>query len=156
MREIEQLLDEIDVLRDLEPAQRELIAGCGRNVRFADGERLMTVGDTASSFFALRRGTVAIELAPAVGPPLVIETLHEGDVVGWSWLFEPHRTQFDVVARGGVGAIAFDGDCLRGKCEADHDLGFELMRRFAELITERLQATRLRLLDIYGKPGQGS
>ncbi len=49
-----------------------------------------------------------------------------------------------------VGAIAFDGACLRGKCDADHDLGYELMHRFAGVITERLQATRVRLLDVYG------
>ena len=49
-----------------------------------------------------------------------------------------------------IGAIAFDGACLRGKCEADHDLGYELMQRIAQVIIERLQATRLRLLDVYG------
>ena len=49
-----------------------------------------------------------------------------------------------------VSAIAFDGACLRGKCEADHDLGYELMQRIAQVIIERLQATRLRLLDVYG------
>ena len=156
MREIEQLLDEIAVLRDLAPEQRRLISGCGQNVAFAAGERLMAVGDSAETFFALRRGSVAVELVPGVGAPVVIETLTTGDVVGWSWLFEPHLTQFDVRARTDVGAIAFDGACLRGKCEADHDLGYELIRRFAELITRRLQATRLRLLDIYGHPGGGS
>ena len=155
MKEIEDLLGEIDVLRDLEPAQLGLIAGCGKNVVFSDGERLAAAGDSATTFYALRRGSVALELVPAVGPPLVIETLEAGDVVGWSWLFEPHLTQFDIRARGDVGAIAIDGTCLRGKCEADHDLGYELMRRFAALITDRLQATRVRLLDVYGRPGPG-
>ncbi len=156
MREIQQLLEEIEVLRGLEPAQAKLISGCGRNVVLEDGEPLMRAGDTATSFFALRRGTVAIELLPSVGPPLVIETLHAGDVVGWSWLFEPYLTQFDVRARGSVGAIEFDGACLRGKCEADHSLGYELMRRFSELISSRLQATRMRLLDVYGSPPAGT
>lgn len=155
MREIAELLDEIPALRDLEPAHRELIAGCGRNVAFSDGERLMAVGDTATSFFAIRRGEVAVELVPGVGPPLVIETLHAGEVAGWSWLFEPYVTAFDVRARGEVGAIAFDGACLRGKCETDHGLGYELMRRFARLTSSRLQATRIRLLDVYGSPGKG-
>jgi CRP/FNR family cyclic AMP-dependent transcriptional regulator len=155
MREIAELLEEIEVLRDLDPEYRELIAGCATNVVFSDGERLMTVGDPATEFFAIRRGEIAVELAPAMGPPLVIETMEAGQVVGWSWLFEPYITQFDVRARGPVGAISFDGACLRGKCEADHDLGYELMRRFAHLITSRLQATRIRLLDIYGSPGTG-
>jgi hypothetical protein len=47
--------------------------------------------------------------------------------------------------------VALDGACLRGKCDEDHKLGYELMKRFAPIIVERLQATRLRLLDIYGR-----
>lgn len=153
MKDIAELLDEIELLRGLEPGQRELVAGCGRNQAFVDGERLLTVGDSAAGFFAIRRGSVAIELQPAAGPPLLIETLDAGDVVGFSWLFEPYLTEFDVRARGDVGVIAFDGTCLRGKCDADHDLGYELMRRFARVMTHRLQMTRLRLLDLYGAGG---
>ena len=152
MREIAQLLEEISVLRGLEQAQSELVAGCGTNAIFKDSDLLMREGEAATTFYAIRRGEVAIELAAPAGPPLVIEKLHPGDVVGWSWLFEPYVNQFDVRALGDVGVISFDGACLRGKCEADHDLGFELMGRFADLICERLQATRIRLLDVYGAP----
>ena len=80
----------------------------------------------------------------------MIETLHDGDVVGWSWLFPPHRWHFDGRATAPTSLIAFDGACLRGKCDADHELGYQLMRRFAASIVERLQATRLQLLDVYG------
>jgi CRP/FNR family transcriptional regulator, cyclic AMP receptor protein len=51
-----------------------------------------------------------------------------------------------------VHAIAFDGACLRGKCEEDHGLGYEMMRRFAQIVIERLQSTRIKLLDVYGEP----
>ena len=67
---------------------------------------------------------------------LVIETLHAGDVLGWSWLFPPYRIRYDARAMEEVHAIAFDGACLRQKCDADHDLGYELMRRFAQIITD--------------------
>ncbi len=80
----------------------------------------------------------------------MISTLGEGAVVGWSWLFPPHRWSFDARALEQVRAVAFDGGCLRGKCDADHELGYELMRRFAAVMLERLQATRLQLLDVYG------
>ncbi len=69
-------------------------------------------------------------MRPGAGP-LVIETLHAGEVVGWSWLFEPYRWQFDARAQRADRGVAFDGACLRGKCEADHELGYQLMRRFA-------------------------
>jgi len=152
MREISELLEEIEVLQGLEPEHSELVAGCGVNAVFSDGDYLMREGEPAATFFAIRHGAAAVEIATPTGSPLTIETLHEGDVVGWSWLFEPHRSRFDVRAVGDARVIAFDGACLRGKCEADHDLGFELMGRFARLICERLQTTRLRLLDVYGSP----
>lgn len=102
----------------------------------------------------IRRGAVAIETFVPPRHAVTIETIHEGDLLGWSWLVPPYRTVFDARALGSVGAIAFDGACLRGKCEEDPVLGQELMRRFAQVIVERLQATRLRLLDVYGQiPG---
>ena len=80
----------------------------------------------------------------------MIETLHAGDPVGWSWLFAPYRWQLDARALEPCELIGFDGACLRGKCEADHELGYQLMRRFAANLVDRLQATRLQLLDVYG------
>ena len=71
--------------------------------------------------------------------------------MGWSWLFAPYRWQLDARAtRADCELVAFDGACLRGKCEADHELGYQLMRRFAANLVDRLQATRLQLLDVYG------
>ena len=150
MRAVEDLLAEIPSLAGLAPEQSSLIAGCGRNVVFDSGAHLFLEGDRADAFFAIRSGSVALEIAAPPRSALIVETLHSGDVLGWSWLFPPYRTQFDARAAEEVHAIAFDAACLRGKCEADNALGYELMRRFAALMTDRLQATRLRLLDVYG------
>jgi CRP/FNR family transcriptional regulator, cyclic AMP receptor protein len=156
LKAIADLLAEIPVLVGLSEQHRLLMAGCGQNVIIDDGEYVFREGDAANTFYALRRGAVALELAPPAAPPLVIETLHEGDVLGWSWLFSPYRVRYDARAMGEVHAIAFDGACLRGKCDEDHDLGYELMQRFAAVITERLQASRIRLLDVYGAPASVS
>ncbi len=101
-------------------------------------------------FFLLREGSAALEtFAPGRGR-LIVETLHPGELVGWSWLFPPYRAHFDVRALEPVRALSFDGACLRGKCETDHDLGYELQLRFSQVLIERLDATQLRLLDLYG------
>ncbi len=50
-------------------------------------------------------------------------------------------------------ATSFDGACLRGKCENDPRSATTLMSRFAQVMIERLQSTRLRLLDVYGYAG---
>ena len=98
----------------------------------------------------LRRGRVAIEVYSPGRGPIVIETLNPGAVIGWSWLVPPYRWHFDARAVDAVGAVAVDGACLRDKAEADPALGYELMKRVTAVLLERLQMTRLRLLDLYG------
>jgi CRP/FNR family transcriptional regulator, cyclic AMP receptor protein len=128
-----------------------LIAGCGRNVRVPAGQILLREGDAADRFFLIRRGTVALQIHVPGRDPLVIETLEDGDTLGWSWLFEPYRWSLDARTVEPCALIAFDGACLRGKAEDDHELGYELMRRFTASLISRLQATRLQLLDVYGR-----
>jgi CRP-like cAMP-binding protein len=132
----------------------ELVAGCGSNVQFEPGALIFREGEQADIFYLLRHGSVSIEAYASTSGPLVIETLEAGDVLGWSWLFEPHRWHFDAHALTGVRATAFDGACLRAKCDADPALGYELVSRFAQTLIERLQWTRLRLLDVYGHVGR--
>jgi CRP-like cAMP-binding protein len=67
-------------------------------------------------------------------------------------LIPPHHWQLDARAVEPTRALALDGKCMRTKCEADHDLGYELLKRFAHIIEERLLQARLQLLDVYGKP----
>ena len=128
----------------------ELIADCGATARFAADEPLFRAGEPAERFYVIRRGSVTLELAVPEHEPVTIETLHDGELLGWSWLFDPHRWMFDAHALEATSAIEFDGACLRRKCEYDHELGYQLMRCFAAVLIDRLQATRLQLLDVYG------
>ena len=145
-----------DVLRDhplfdgLDSKYVELLAGCGRNVVFHVGEAIARQGSTADCFYLLRHGHVAVQLAVPARGPVTIDTLGEGDVLGWSWLLPPYQWHFDVDAVELTRAVMFDVRCVRDKFETDPRLGFELMRRFAAVIVDRLQVTRLRLLDLYG------
>jgi CRP-like cAMP-binding protein len=93
---------------------------------------------------------VALEIVAPQRGPIIVETLGEGDILGWSWLIPPYNWHFDARAVELTRAIALDGKCLRTKCEADHDLGYELLKRFTNIMEQRLEATRLQLLDIYG------
>ncbi len=128
------------------------LAGCARTTGWDDGETLFREGDAADAFYIVRRGRVALELFVPNRGPLTIETIEAGEVVGWSWLFPPYRWHFDGRAVGAVRAIQVDGACLRSKCDADPALGYELMRRFSQVMLERLQATRLRVADVYAVP----
>jgi CRP/FNR family cyclic AMP-dependent transcriptional regulator len=155
MRTLEDLVAASPVFAGMQPRHLGLIAGCGANEQASAGSYLFREDQPAERFFLIRSGTVALEVdAPGRGA-LVIETLGAGEVVGWSWLFAPYRWRFDGRAIEPVRLVAFDGVCLRGKCDADHELGYELMRRFASTVVERLQATRLQLLDVYANPVAG-
>ncbi|MDE3086840.1 MAG: cyclic nucleotide-binding domain-containing protein [Acidobacteriota bacterium] len=130
----------------------EELAGCARNVAFEAGALLLVEGSPADTFYLLRRGRVAIEVRSPVRGPLVIETTGPGDVVGWSWMVPPYRSQFDARALEPVGAVALDAVCLRTKAAADPSVGYLLLQRVSAVLIDRLQATRLRLLDLYEAP----
>ena len=150
MQTIEQLLAEAPAFNEMSPEQLELIAGCAQNRVFEDGEYLMREGDAAESFYVIRLGRVALEIFVPQRGAVTIETIDDGGLVGWSWLVPPYRCHLDARALGGAHVVAFDAACLRGKADQDPVLGYELMRRFIPVIVERLQATRVQMLDVYG------
>ena len=150
VREIRDLLAAEAFFHDLDADYLDLIAGCGTNTHFAAGTMIFREGEPADTFYVLRSGKVALEIHVPERGALVIETLGPGELLGWSWLFPPYKWHFDARAIDGASAVALDGACLRGKCDDDPRLGYLLMQRFARVSQERLQATRLQLLDVYG------
>jgi len=153
MRTIEEYLPDHPFFEGLDAQTLALVAGCATNISIAAGQYLCHEGDPADRFFVVRRGRVAIEVhGPAAGT-LVLDTADEGDVVGWSWLVPPYRSTFDARAAEATGVVAFDGACLRGKCEQDPRLGYELMQRVSKVMNGRLVAAQVRLLDLYSARG---
>ncbi|MBI4423089.1 MAG: cyclic nucleotide-binding domain-containing protein [Elusimicrobia bacterium] len=149
-RELDSLLADHPFLQELPGRYHALLAACARNVRFPAEGYLMREGAPADCFYLLRRGRVAIEVHRPDGAAIGIQTIDGGDILGWSWLIPPYRWRFDARALDHVTAFVLDGACLREKCERDHELGYELLKRFAGIVTRRLEATRLQLLDLYG------
>jgi len=156
MRTIEQYLPDHPFFEGLDAPTLALVAGCATNISVAAGQYLCREGDPADRFFVVRRGRVAIEVHGPTSGTLVLDTADEGDVVGWSWLVPPYRSTFDARAAEATGVVAFDGACLRGKCEQDPRLGYELMQRVTQVMNERLVAAQVRLLDLYGARGATS
>jgi CRP/FNR family cyclic AMP-dependent transcriptional regulator len=149
METLERIVSEHPFFQGLAPHHLQFIAGCASNLRFDAGRLIFREGEDADSFYLIRQGKIALEVFHLEHGPITIETLGEGEVVGWSWLVQPYRWRFDGRAVELTRAIALDGKCLRAKCEASPDLGYELMKRIAQVLAQRLQATRLQLLDVY-------
>jgi CRP-like cAMP-binding protein len=150
METVEDVIAHTGALAGLEPSQFEFIAGCARMERVPVGTMLLREGEPADRFYVIRHGTVALEISAPGRGPLLIQTLDDGEIVGWSWLFAPYRWHMDGRAVTDCALVTFDAACLRGKVESDHELGYQLMSRFAASMVDRLQATRLQLLDVYG------
>lgn len=152
IKALEDLLAETLFFKDLDPAYRSMLAGCGVNAVYRAGDYLFRENDPAERFYLIRAGKVALEIAVPGRGPMIIQTVQEGEVLGWAWLVPPYRTQYDARAVELTRAIAFDGACIRKKCEEDPKLGYEFFKRFVVLIVQRLSALRLQLLDVYGRP----
>ena len=150
METLERLLAEHPFCQGMEKRHLELLTGCASNVRFDAGQSIFRQGDEANHFYLIRHGKVAIEIHAQERGGIILQTVDEGDVVGWSWLVPPHRWTFDARAVELTRVIALNGECLRKKCEEDHDLGYELLKRFTQVMAERLEAARLQLINIHG------
>jgi CRP-like cAMP-binding protein len=146
---IAQYLPEHPFFADLDTATTNLLAGCAVNVHLRADEYLFREGAPADHFYLLRHGRVAIEVRTP-GPAMVLDTVEDGDVVGWSWVVPPYLWTFDGRAVTDVSAVSFDAACLRVKCLANPLLGYDLMMRFVRLMNQRLQSARIRLIDLYG------
>ncbi len=153
MTTLEPLLRRHPFLESLNRDQIRFLTSCARNTRFAAGEFLMREGDEAATLFLIRAGQVSLEVHVPGRGTTQVESVLEGDILGLSWLFPPHRCHLDARAGEPVRALAFDGSCLREKMEADHDLGYVFLRAFLYQAYQRLQRVRLQRLDLYGVDG---
>lgn len=147
---LERIVREHPFFAELEEGFGKLISGCAKNVRFEAGQYLFHEGEPADQFYLIRHGRVALQLTSPGRGAMTFQTLGEGEVVGVSWLVPPYRWTYDAKALELIRAIAMDATCLRQKCEADHDLGYNMMKRFMPVLIQRLHATRMQMLDVYG------
>lgn len=134
------------------PAQQEQLAVCARRAKFQPGDLIIKEGDPSNTFFVIGHGTVVLTAHTLRRGDISIQTVQDGDVLGWSWLFPPFKWHFDARAQTLVRAIAFDATMVRELSENDHEIGYQLMRRFASVMLDRLQTARMQLLDVYRHP----
>jgi CRP/FNR family cyclic AMP-dependent transcriptional regulator len=147
---LERILGEHPFFGGLEEPYLQLFVDCASNVRFNAGDVIFREGGEADTFYLVRHGKVALEASAPERGSVIVRTLGEGDVLGFSWMVPPYRWRFNARAMEPVRAIALDGRCLRSRSEEDHDLGYELMKRCALVMEQTLQAARLQLMDVYG------
>ncbi|MFC5889617.1 cyclic nucleotide-binding domain-containing protein [Kitasatospora sp. CM 4170] len=139
----------------LPPGHRDRLLGFSHEVTFPGGTRVFEEDGVADRFWIIGSGSVALDVHVPSRRETVVETLGEGDLLGWSWLFEPYRWHLGAQTRGTVLASEFDAERIRAACEEDPAFGLAVTSGVARVIARRLEATRTRLLDLYGHPGDG-
>ncbi len=151
VRSIAEYLGEHPFFVGLDAASVQELAGCARNEHLRPGEYLFREGGTAEHFYVVMHGRIALEVFSPTGPH-VVDSVGDGEVLDWPWLVAPHRWLFDARAVESTSVVSLDSACLRGKCESDPRLGYQFLQRVAQVMFHRLDATRVRLLDLYGIP----
>ena len=150
MKTIEAMLAEHPLFQELEPRHLHMVASSATEDRFEAQEYLFSEGEKARKWYIICKGKVALETGAPPHGPRTIETIEEGDVLGWSWLLPPYHWSFSARVLEPTQVIVLNGVHLREQCEADHDFGYELLKRVAQGIVQRLEALRMQLL--YGRP----
>lgn len=133
-------------LKDLSPEHLVALTECAMPTEFTAGEVIFREGEMANRFYLILEGLIVLETKAQDCSSVNVDSISVGDVLGWSWLFPPYLWNFRARATSRVRAIFFYGTWLRERCVTDPAFGYELMRRMAEVVIHRLQATRQQLI----------
>lgn len=130
----------------MKPRHLDVLGEDAREMTFKPDETLFRVREPADRFLLIRSGKIALEAHEPADGTVSVQTLGPGEVVGWSWLFPPFVWNLQARALGSTEVIVLNGAHLLTTAERDHDFGYELMKRVAQVVIQRLQATRKLLL----------
>lgn len=145
MRPLLDLLQQQNFLQGMAPAHLQILTHCATRVEFAAAKTLANEGDAADYFYIVRKGLIALELSGPGSTWIAVESVGAGEVLGWSWIVPPHRWRYRARTVESTQALALGGPQLRAACEADEALGYDLLKRFVQLMGQRIEASRYRL-----------
>ncbi len=134
---------------EFKPEHTARLAELAQQVHFEAGQVIFHEGDDYSVFYLLGEGMVALELELPGEQVLRVQTLYAGDEFDWSALLPHAGKHFQARAIEPVTALAFEGDQLLASFKADPEFGMAFMLQLLGVVSERLRATRVQMLDMY-------
>lgn len=135
---------------------RARLMSLAHEVFFDVGTRLFEEGQHADRFWIIKTGNVALDLHVPGRRAAVIESLGQGELVGWSWHYPPHHWHLGAKATSPVRAYEFDAESVRTLCEQNPEFGRAVACWVGQVVAHRLHSARVRLLDLYAPYGSGS
>jgi CRP/FNR family transcriptional regulator, cyclic AMP receptor protein len=127
----------------------DFLAANAKKKRLADGKVLFHHGDPAKHFFLLTKGHLSLEIPAIEGPALQLQDIGPSQITGWSWLIPPNRWHFQARAHSAIEYLEFDGIAVLARCEAEPRFGYELVKRFSALMSERLDFARKKMMETW-------
>lgn len=149
----EEVLKEHPFFEGISDEHLEFLVSVARPMHIEANRFLFRQGSSADCFLVLHNGDMALELHVGAKGARIVQTVGPGEVVGWSWLYPPHRWMYDGRALNTIDCLCLDGEQVRTRMADDHDFGYEILNRFGDVIVQALNRTRLQLLDVYGNGG---
>ncbi len=131
----------------------ELLSECSSTCRIKKGQILFRQGENADKFYVILNGRVSVQIPAIIGPNLEIQTLSKNQVLGWSWLIPPYQWNFQAKAEEDSDLLQFAGPDVLARCEQEPKLGYELLKKFAGLMSTRLEAARRKMMDEWNPAG---
>jgi CRP/FNR family cyclic AMP-dependent transcriptional regulator len=125
----------------------DILAVGATEARFEPGQILLRAGEPANQLFLIERGRIVLETRGTEKGRSMVQNLGPGDALGWSWLFPPFGWHFQARVEEPTEAVVLSGAHLLVAAEADHDFGYELMKRVAHLVIHRLESMGKQLLE---------
>ncbi len=150
VQQLQQILMELRFTAGLSDEDQRKLACISRLQEFPKGATVFSEGTDHKDIYVVRNGRVEICMSIQARGCLPVVTLESGDLVGWSSILKQGEMTATVVAVENSQMVAIDAARLRELCEKDHDIGYQIMKRIASALSQRLIACRLQVLDMYG------
>src|SRR5664280_2120342 len=131
----------------------KFLCECSSTREIKKGQILFRQGENADKFYVVHSGRISIQIPAIIGPALEIQTLGKDQVLGWSWLISPYKWNFQTKAEEDTELLEFDGTAIQTRCEQDPRFGYELLKRFAVLMSVGLNAARQKMMEEWNPTG---
>ena len=131
----------------------KFLCECSSTREIKKGQILFRQGENADKFYIVRSGRIAIQMPAIMGPTLEIQTLDKDQILGWSWLISPYKWNFQTKAEEDSELLQFDGVAILARCEQEPKFGYELLKKFAALMSVGLNAARQKMMDEWNPAG---
>ncbi len=144
-----ELLRQHDFLQRIDEKSLRTLADMGRAVEFPAGTLIFSDGEAAVCFYLILKGTVILEICDSAAGCRQVQTVGNGELLGWSALFENKELTATARTLDAIQAIEFQGAEIAELCERNTDFGYQFFRSLARTLSKRLMAAHLQLIDLF-------